>query len=246
MQALVFGVQNDGWQPAPDAPPLAHQLATSPVALREVPDARPLRPDWLVVRPLLTGICGSDSKQILMDFGEGGSDSAMFAFCSFPQVLGHEVVAEVVELGPRAEGFDIGDRVVLNPWLSCAARGIEPVCPACAAGDLSLCWSFTEGDISAGIHTGVSADATGGYAELMPAHTTMLFPVPDAVPDEQAVFADPFAVSLHSITRHPPPAGGKVIVWGAGSLGCCAIPILRMLYPDVEIAVIARFPAQQE
>jgi threonine dehydrogenase-like Zn-dependent dehydrogenase len=35
----------------------------------------------------------------------------------------------------------------------------------------------------------------------------MLFPVPDAIPDEVAVFADPFAVSLHSITRHPPPPG---------------------------------------
>ena len=90
----------------------------------------------------------------------------------------------------------------------------------------------------------MSSDATGGYAELMPAHSTMLFPVPDAVPDEQAIFADPFAVSLHSITRHPPPPGGRALVWGAGSLGSCAIAILRALYPDVEVAVVARFDAQ--
>src|SRR3954470_12199448 len=167
MKALVFGVANDGWTPPPGSPPLARKLAGSPVALTDVPDARPLRPDWLVVRPLLTGICGSDSKQILMDFGDGGGDSAMFGFCSFPQVMGHEVVGDVVSLGPDAEGFDVGDRVVLNPWLSCAARGIDPVCPACAAGDLSLCWSFTEGDLTPGIHIGVSSDATGGYADLM-------------------------------------------------------------------------------
>ena len=49
-----------------------------------------------MVRPLLTGICGSDSKQVLLDF-EGDSDSAMSGLCSFPQVLGHEVVAEVVK-----------------------------------------------------------------------------------------------------------------------------------------------------
>ena len=244
MKALVFGVEPDGWQPAADAPPLMQNLARSPVALREVPDATPLRPDWIVTRPLLTGICGSDSKQVLLDFGEGGGDSAMFAFCSFPQVLGHEVVAEVVSLGPEAEGFDVGDRVVLNPWLSCRPRGIDPVCPACAAGDLSLCWSFTTGDISPGIHTGVARDATGGYAELMPAHSTMLFRVPDGVPTEQAVFADPFSVSLRAITRNPPPPGGKAIVWGAGSLGSCAVAILRALYPDVEIAVVARFPHQ--
>jgi len=244
MKALVFGVEPDGWQPPDDAPPLARQFATSPVALRDVPDALPLRPDWLVIRPLLTGICGSDSKQMLLDFGDGGGDSAMFAFCSFPQVLGHEVVGDVVELGPQASGFDVGDRVALNPWLSCRPRGIEPVCPPCATGDLSLCWSFTVGDISPGIHTGVARDATGGYAELLPAHSSMLFRIPDDVPTEQAVFADPFSVSLHAITRNPPPPGGKAIVWGAGSLGCCAVAILRTLYPDVEVAVVARFPHQ--
>jgi threonine dehydrogenase-like Zn-dependent dehydrogenase len=153
-------------------------------------------------------------------------------------------VGEVVSLGPEASGFDAGDRVVLNPWLSCKPRGIEPICPSCEAGDLSLCWSFTVGDISAGIHTGVAADATGGYAELLPAHSSMLHRVPDGVPDEQAVFADPFSVSLHAITHNPPPPGGKALVWGAGSLGCCAVAILRALYPDVEVAVVARFPQQ--
>ena len=113
--------------------------------------------------------------------------------------------------------------MVLNPWLSCGPRGIEPPCPACENGDYSLCWNFFNGDIKPGIHTGVSADVTGGYAELMPAHDSMLFPVPDAVPDELAVFADPFSVSLHG--DHPPSAArsGRVLVYGAGSLGVCAV-----------------------
>lgn len=246
MRALVFGVEAQGWTPPVGANRLARNLAVTPVSLQDLPDARPLRPDWFVTRPLLSGICGSDSKQILLDFGEGDSDSAMSGLCSFPQVMGHEVVAEVVELGPEAEGFDVGQRVVLNPWLSCRPRGIEPICPACEAGDFSLCWNFTAGDISTGIHTGVSRDATGGYAELMPAHSSMLFPVPDAIDDEHAIFADPFAVSLHSITRHPPPPGGKALVWGAGALGSCAVAIVRSLYPDVEVAVVARFDAQAE
>ena len=142
--------------------------------------------------------------------------------------------------------MEIGQRVVLNPWLSCGPRGIEPPCPACESGDYSLCWSFTDGDIKPGIHTGVSADVTGGYAELMPAHDSMLFGVPDSVPDELAVFADPFSVSLHAITRHPPPRSGRVLVYGAGSLGLCAVAILRALYPDVAVAVVARFDAQAE
>ena len=65
----------------------------------------------------------------------------------------------------------------------------------------------------------------------MPAHDSMLFKVPDDVPDELAVFADPFAVSLHAITRHPPTPGGKVMVYGAGALGTCATAILARAVP---------------
>jgi len=68
---------------------------------------------------------------------------------------------------------------------------------------------------------------------------------PTGVPDELGGLRRPLrAVSLHSITRHPPPADGKVLVYGAGSLGSAAIAVLRSLYPDVEVAVVARFPAQ--
>ena len=244
MKALVFGVKHEKFEVPDDANQLAKNLTRTPVALNEIPDARPLRPDWVVTKPRLTGICGSDSKQILLDFGENDAENAMSGFCSFPQVMGHEVVAEVVSLGPEARGVEIGQRVVLNPWLSCAPRGIAPLCPSCQTGDLSLCWNFTTGPITAGIHTGVSSDATGGYAELMPAHTSMLFPVPDGIDDEQAVFADPFAVSMHAVTRHAPPPGGKVLVYGAGSLGTTTVALLRALYPSVEVAVVARFEAQ--
>ncbi|MCV7077498.1 zinc-dependent alcohol dehydrogenase [Mycobacterium szulgai] len=244
MKALVYGVAPEPFEVAQTANQLAANLAHTPTALRQLPEPVLLHQDWVITRPRLTGICGSDSKQILMDFGADDADNAMAAFCSFPQVMGHEVVADVVELGPQARGLAVGQRVVLNPWLSCAPRGIEPPCPACQSGDYSLCWSFTDGDIKPGIHTGVSADVTGGYAELMPAHDSMLFTVGDSVPDEAAVFADPFSVSLHAITRHPPPRSGRVLVYGAGALGLCAVAILRALYPDVAVAVVARFDAQ--
>jgi threonine dehydrogenase-like Zn-dependent dehydrogenase len=246
VKALVFGVAGEPFEVPDDANALTRNLACSPVALRDIPEPVVLRDDWVITRPRLTGICGSDSKQVLLDFGDGDADNAMASFCSFPQVMGHEVVADVVAVGPRARELDVGARVVLNPWLSCGPRGISPPCPACQAGDLSLCWSFTDGDIRPGIHTGVSADVTGGYAELMPAHDSMLFAVPDSVPDELAVFADPFAVTLHAVTRHPPPSSGRALIYGAGSLGLCAVAVLQALYPDVAVAVIARFDAQAQ
>jgi threonine dehydrogenase-like Zn-dependent dehydrogenase len=245
MRALLYGVKPEPQPEPPEDNHLLRGLAHTPMRLVDLDDPGFLLPDWVVTRPRLTGICGSDAKQVFMDWGDvRNPDNPMKAFFSLPQVLGHEVVADVVALGPAAEGLEIGDRVVLNPWLSCGPRGVDPICPACEAGDYSLCWSFAEGPIAPGIHTGTSRDASGGYAELMPAHDSMLCKVPDTVPDELAVFADPFAVSLHSVTRHPPPQGGKAMVYGAGALGTCATAILRALYPDVEVLVVARFEAQ--
>lgn len=248
MRALVFLTDPDPdvVHPGPDAPKLLQHLATTPMKVEDRPDPPLLGDDWLVLRTRLTGICGSDSKQVLMDFDDA-DDNPMTAFISFPQVLGHEVVATVEEAGPavRDERLVPGQRVVLNPWLSCAPRGISPECPACAAGDYSACWRFLDGRLAPGIHTGNSSDATGGFADLLPAHELMAIPVPDGISDEVAVLADPFAVSLHAITRNPPPPGGRAVVYGAGALGTTATAILRALYPDVDVATVARFPAQR-
>lgn len=244
MKALVFMTDPEPVEPLPDdAPRLKQHLATTPMKVEEIPDPHLLGDDWMVLKTRITGICGSDSKQVLMDFDDA-ADNPMTAFISFPQVLGHEVVANVIEAGPAVEGFEIGQRVVLNPWLSCAPRGIDPVCPECEQGNYSACWGFMDGRLAPGIHTGNSKDATGGFADMLPAHQLMAFAVPDDVPDEVAVLADPFSVSLHAITRNPPPPNGRAVVYGAGALGTTATAILRALYPSVEVATIARFPAQ--
>jgi threonine dehydrogenase-like Zn-dependent dehydrogenase len=248
MRALVFGVPGDLPTTATGEHSdnlLVQNLAATPMALQDVERPTLLGPDWVVLQTRLTGICGSDSKQVFMDAGGDATDFSMTAFITFPQILGHEVVADVVETGPEARGVEVGQRVLLQCWLSCAPRGITPLCPACEAGDYSLCWNFTEGRITPGIHTGNSSDGTGGFAELLPAHASQAIVVPDDVSDEVAVLADPFAVALHSITRHSPPAGGKAIVWGAGALGTSAVAILRSLYPTVEVAIVARTRAQQ-
>ena len=244
MKALVFGVTpEDVPAPPADAPRLLQNLATTPMALQDVDEPKLFGPDWTVLRTRLTGICGSDAKQALLDFDAEAGDNPMSAFISFPQVMGHEVVATVDQAGPDAE-LEPGQRVVLNPWLSCAPRGISPACPACEDGDYNLCWNFNDGRITAGIHTGNSSDASGGFADLLPAHKLMAIPVPDAIADEVAVLADPFAVSLHAITRNPPPEGGRVLVYGAGALGTTSGAILAALYPSVEVGVVARFPQQ--
>ncbi len=245
MRALVYGVEPERSALPESDNPLLAGLAKTPMRLQEIDPPRPLGPDWVIAKTRLTGICGSDAKQVFSDFGNN-TGTTLGSWFSMPQVLGHEVVAEVAELGPAARGLRVGQRVVLNPWLSCGPRGIEPHCAACAAGDFSLCAHFAEGRVAPGIHTGTARDASGGWAELLPGHDSMWIPVPDEIPDEVAVLADPFAVSLHSVTRNPPPPRAKVLIYGHGALGSAVNAIVHALYPDAEVAVVARFASQAE
>jgi len=208
--------------------------------LEEVADAKVPFPDWVLIKTHLTGICGSDYKQVFVDFE--GYDSPMAACATFPQVMGHEVVGTVAELGPEVKTLRVGQRVVLNPWLSCAPRGL-PLCEACKQGQYSICSSFRRGRLAPGLHTGTCRDAPGGFAPLVPAHHSMAIPVPDQVSDDEAVLADPFSVSLHSVLHHPPQPGDLVVVYGCGTLGLCAIEILNKLF-DVKIHAITRFEHQ--
>jgi threonine dehydrogenase-like Zn-dependent dehydrogenase len=211
---------------------------TAPIQLREVDEPRLPAGDWTVARTRLCGICGSDYKQVFMN---GRADNPMTAMISWPQILGHEVVGVIDEIGPDARQHSLGDRVVLNPWLSCATRGL-PLCNWCGRGDLAQCTNFTGGVVEPGIHSGNSATATGGFARRVPAHESQWIPIPDSISDEAAVLADPFAVSLHAVLRNPP--SGTALVYGCGTLGLMAIAILRSLHPQVRVIAVARFDHQ--
>ncbi len=218
----------------------AYVSRLAPIGLEKLPDPRVRGPEWAVLENRLCGICGSDSKQVFLD---GSTDNPLTAVISFPQVLGHEMVGRISEAGEAVE-IPPGTRVALYCNLGCAARGLEPPCRWCAGGDPSLCERFTEGALSAGIHTGNCADLPGGFADLVPAHRSQLFPIPDDVPDERAVFADPFSVALHAVLRHPPATDRPALVYGAGTIGLCLVAALRRAHPGLEVWVVAR-EAQQ-
>ncbi|HEV8044869.1 MAG TPA: alcohol dehydrogenase catalytic domain-containing protein, partial [Rubrobacter sp.] len=98
----------------------------SPLQLEGTPEPKLPTPEWVRVKPLLSGICGSDLGTL------SSENSPYFSpITSPPFVMGHEVVGEVVEVN---SGFRAGERVVLEPALGCAARGIYPPCQYCASG----------------------------------------------------------------------------------------------------------------
>lgn len=222
----------------------AYTSPIAPVQLDEIPDAQVRGDRWVVVRPVLTGLCGSDQKQVLL---KGHFDNPISGVISFPHVLGHESTGVVGEVGKRVTRVRPGDRVVVNPWLSCEPRGISPVCPSCAEGNLSLCQNFDGGGLAPGLHLGNCHDAPGAYASRVALHESQVFPLPANVTYEQAVLADPFCVSFHAVVKDPPDGEEPtVLVYGAGTIGLAAVAAVKVVKPKARIVVIARYPQQVE
>lgn len=185
-----------------------------PLRLTDVePPALP-GPGWHRLRPRLAGICGSDLATV-----DGRSSRWFEPIVSFPFVPGHEVVGDL----------DDGNRVVLEPVLACAARGVEPACPACARGENGNCERIAFGCLPPGLQTGYCADTGGGWSHELVAHASQLHPVPDAMSDEGAVMVEPAACAVHAVRNAEISDGATVVVLGAGTLGLCAIAAVRHL-----------------
>lgn len=197
-------------------------LRTGPfscIQFTEVPPPELPADDWAAVRPRLSGICGSDLSAVAC------KGSPYFSpFISTPFVLGHETVGEVTEVGSNVpEKFRPGTRVVVEPALGCAVRGIEPPCASCAAGNHAGCTNILKGRIAGGIQTGYCRSTGGAWSERFVVHASQLFAVPKELSDEEAVLAEPYACSLHAALKLPREKGVKILVLGCGPIGLAAI-----------------------
>lgn len=186
--------------------------------------------DWVRVRPRLSGICGSDLATI-----DGHSSRYFEPIVSFPFVPGHEVVGEL----------DDGTRVVLEPVLGCAARGIDPPCDACARTDVGNCERVAFGHLKPGLQTGFCKSTGGGWGTALVAHRSQLHAVPDDLTDADAVMVEPSACAIHGVygLAGRPPA--TVAVLGAGTLGLLTIAALRTFVAPGTIVAVAKHPEQR-
>ena len=205
---------------------------------REVERPELPTPEWLRVRTIYGGICGSDISTITLH-----ASTTTTVFTSFPFTLGHENVGIISELGPETpEGFEVGHRVVIDPLLSYPQRGIENPdgIPA------NLCQVWDQGAVSEGLMIGFCRDTGGSWSEEFVAHPSQVIPVPDNVSDEEAVLTEPFAVSLHAVLQNMPDDDDTVLVIGGGVIGLCTIAALRGLGSKARIVAIARYEFQAE
>lgn len=210
----------------------------SPLQLEEVPEPDLPAPEWVRVKPLLSGVCGSD-------LGTLASESSPYfsPLTSPPFVMGHEVVGEVAE---DNSGFSAGERVVLEPALGCEVRGIEPMCEFCSSGRYALCVNVAKGRISPGIQTGFCNSTGGGWSEgTLVAHPSQLYRVSGALPDEAAVAVEPLACAVHAALKAAPGPDETALLVGAGSVGLLTVAAVKNLSPPKRMVVVAKHERQR-
>ncbi|WP_213006724.1 zinc-dependent alcohol dehydrogenase [Paractinoplanes toevensis] len=186
--------------------------------------ALPDAPGWLLLRPELAGICGSD-----VAVAHAKSSVVLSAFYSArEQILGHEIVA-VDE--------STGERFAVDPVISCVHRGFEP-CRSCRDGHPYVCERFDQPGVT-GCRSptqGFDAALGGGWGEYVVAHRSQLHPV-GAVPSRRAVLAEPASIALHAALRWR-RTGDRAVVIGPGTIGLLTVAALRRLHPGLDITVV--------
>lgn len=173
--------------------------------VEEVP--RPgVEPGGILGRVQACAICGSDLKGYL----KGNPRIRP------PQVVGHEFVAEVVEVGPEAEGFSPGDRFTMATSIPCGR------CRLCLDGLGNLCPNLKP----------MACYYPGAFAEYVavPAPAVTLghaLKVPEAVSDEAGCLAEPLSCAVNAQEIAGVSLGETVVIVGAGPLGCMHAELAR-------------------
>lgn len=207
--------------------------------------------EWVKLGIIKAGICGSDIGNLTLK-----SSPAMEPFGSFPAVLGHEIVARVVETGSGVTRVRPGQRVAVDPGVSCVVRGYDgqEQCSSCLEGLPATCTrAGEEGEtvidgepIKRGMTIGYHGSLPGGWGERMIAHESQLFVVDDALSDNTAVLIEPLAVGMHAVLRSRPFPTGPILVVGSGPIALGVVWALRAAGYDGELLAQMKRPHEQK
>lgn len=155
-------------------------------------------PGDVVVRPVLTGVCGTD-----LHIHAGGF------FAQYPLTPGHEITGEVLSWGPEVAGLRKGQRVVVDNASACGR------CPECGRGEPLFCRNFYS----------LGVNGPGGFAEQVVTRADKCFDVDDLEAD-LAVLAEPLACAVHGMDVLQLKPGADVAMIGAGTTGLLLAQLL--------------------
>jgi threonine dehydrogenase-like Zn-dependent dehydrogenase len=217
--------------------------ATEDVRVEQVPDPQILRPRDAIVRVTSTAICGSDLH--LYD--------GYIPTMKSGDILGHEFMGEVVEVGPDVKKLRVGDRVVVPFAIGCGQ------CWYCQHDYWSLCDNSNPNAFMLEAFYGYSGSGLFGYSHLfggyaggqaeyarVPFADIGPIKVPDGLDDDQVLFlSDILPTGWEAVTRGEVREGDVVAVWGCGPVGQFVVRSAFLQGADRVIA-IDRFPRRLE
>jgi L-iditol 2-dehydrogenase len=235
MKAVQFDVTVPGFVLARTLGRVAESAtfgALSRLRLKTMPEPGLPGEEWVRLEVLACGICGTDLGNLSYE-----ASPVLEPFGSFPAVPGHEILARVLEAGAGARDFEPGDRVAVDPMISCEVRG-HPApgqCPSCTSGRHATCeLAGEDGEVMVGgrplmrgLTIGYHADLPGGWGERMIAHSSQLYRVGDAISHRAGVLIEPLSIGMHAVLNAPPEPGDNVLVIGSGPIAFATIWALR-------------------
>jgi threonine dehydrogenase-like Zn-dependent dehydrogenase len=246
MQALQFSVTIPQWIAlkaigvAGRKPFYKGPLAT--IKLVDGPEPQLPTPQWVTVETLMCGFCASDMSLIFLKDSPTASP-----FTSFPCVIGHEICGRIAAVGSKVTGIEPGDVVTIAPALNCAAREIDPACPACRNGMVASCEKYAAGNLAPGMIIGLCSGTGGGFAPRFVAHRSQVFKLPEACSPQQGVLIEPLTVGLQAVYGNMPQSGENILIVGGGVIGTMVLKAIRGLEIDCTITVVdpSAFAADQ-
>lgn len=174
--------------------------ARGEIKLTDVPEPSIQGSHDVRIKVEYSGLCGTDHKII-----QGRLDVA-----SPGQILGHEGVGTVLEIGKDVQSVGVGDRVAINPTQGCRE------CAACGRAETCYCENFDDYQ--------VGFTLPGTFAEQIVVQEYWLTVIPQHVPLKLASLAEPLGCCLNTVTKARIESTNSVLVVGGGPIGAmCAV-----------------------
>ncbi|WP_029229100.1 NAD(P)-dependent alcohol dehydrogenase [Caldicellulosiruptor acetigenus] len=171
--------------------------------------------DEVLVAVKCVGICGSDIHYY--EHGKIGN-----YVVEKPLILGHEASGEVISIGRNVKKFNVGDKVVIEPGVTCGK------CEYCKSGRYNLCPD---------VKFLATPPVDGALCEYLAVKEDYLFKIPDNIEYDVATLVEPLSVGIHGAIRGNVKLGDNVLILGLGPVGLLTILAVKAFGASQIIAV---------
>ncbi|KAI0073645.1 GroES-like protein [Panus rudis PR-1116 ss-1] len=167
--------------------------------IRDVPVPQ-VGDDEVLFKVVACGLCGTDTHVHEGEF-----------IAKFPLIPGHEIVGVITEVGRNVQGFEKGDRCVVDPGMTCGK------CFYCRRGKQLLCENFE----------GLGVTCAGGFAEYVTVQAKKVYKI-NNLTNEEATLIEPAACAVHGMDQLDASVGVEALIIGAGPTGLILAQLLKL------------------